>query len=221
MTKASNTDEQTSLSEAAEIYAQAAIGGRLVLGKRPVVLVVDLQRGFTEEAGPLGADLTEPVLATRRLLDVARRQAVPVIFTVIAYASADDVGLWVRKVPSLAQLQVGSRWVELDPRLGRTSAEPVIEKHGASALHDTELVSLLRRVQSDSVVLCGAATSGCVRASAVDLMQHGYPALVPAECCGDRARGPHVANLFDISAKYADVVELDEAICYLGKAAGS
>jgi N-formylmaleamate deformylase len=185
------------------------------------VLVVDLQRGFTEESGPLGADLSGPVLATRRLLDVARTQAVTVIFTVIAYASVDEIGLWIQKLPGLAELQVGSPWVELDPRLGRRADERVIEKHGASALHDTDVESILRTLQADSVVLCGAATSGCVRASAVDLMQEGYTVLVPAECCGDRAQAPHVANLFDMSAKYADVVGLDEAMRYLREAAGS
>lgn len=211
----STTDERAALAAAAEIYARAAIGGRLVLGKRPVVLVVDLQRGFTEEAGPLGADLSEPVLATRRLLDAARAQGVEIIFTVIAYASVDEAGVWIHKLPALGQLQVGSPWVELDPRLGRAPSERVIQKHGASALHDTDVRSNLRTLDADSVVLCGAATSGCVRASAVDLMQEGYPVLVPAECCGDRAQGPHEANLFDMSAKYADVVGLDEAISYL------
>lgn len=210
------TQQQTgAFADAAEIYARAQIGGALVLGSHPVVLVVDLQRGFTDEDGPLGADLAACVTATRRLLEVARSHDVPVTFTVIAYASADAPGVWTQKLPALAELRAGSRWSELDPRLDRRPSEPIIEKSGASALHRTCVASLLRRLGADTVVLCGTSTSGCVRATAVDLMQEGYPVLVPAECCGDRAQAPHDANLFDMSAKYADVVTVTEAIEYL------
>jgi len=88
----------------------------------------------------------------------------------------------------------------------------VIVKKGASAFFGTNLSAILASLGVDSVVLCGATTSGCVRATAVDLLQHGYPALVPRECVGDRAAPPHEANLFDIQAKYADVVSLEEAL---------
>ena len=110
---------------------------------------------------------------------------------------------------------MGGQWVEIDPRLERRDDETVVLKKGASAFFGTNLASILVSQQVDSVVLCGATTSGCVRATAVDLLQFGWPTLVPRECVGDRARAPHEANLFDIQAKYADVVTLEDALRYL------
>ncbi len=140
----------------------------------------------------------------------------PVIFTTIAFeASLADGGLWLQKMPGLADLQIGGPWVEIDPRLGRRDDETVVVKKGASAFFGTNLSAILVSQGIDTVVLCGATTSGCVRATAVDLLQNGFPTLVPRECVGDRAQAPHDANLFDIQAKYADVVVLEDAIGYL------
>src|SRR3954454_14130671 len=85
-------------------------------------------------------------------------------------------------------------------------------KKGASAFFGTNLAAILVSQRVDTVVLCGATTSGCIRATAVDLIQNGFPAIVPRECVGDRARAPHEANLFDIHAKYGDVVAVDDVI---------
>ena len=164
----------------------------------------------------LGSDLTPQVEATRRLLDVARDKGLPVVFTTIGFdASLKDGGLWLQKVPTLGDLQLGGHWVEIDERLGRREDETVIVKKGASGFFGTNLASVLVSQGVDSVILCGATTSGCVRATAIDLLQYGWPTLVPRECVGDRAQAPHEANLFDIQAKYADVVSVDEAIAYL------
>jgi len=201
---------------AKQVYAQAGLGASVTLGSRPAVLVVDFSCGFTDPECPLGSDLTAEVEATRRLLDVARAKGLPVIFTTIGFdASLKDGGLWLQKVPSLAALQMGGAWVEIDPRLEPRSDETVIVKKGASGFFGTNLASVLVSQRADSVVLCGATTSGCIRATAVDLLQYGWPTLVPRECVGDRARAPHDANLFDIQAKYADVVSVDEAIAYI------
>jgi maleamate amidohydrolase len=141
-----------------------------------------------------------------------------VIFTTIGFESSlKDGGLWLQKVPSLGDLQLGGRWVEIDPRLDRQPEETVIVKKGASAFFGTNLASVLIAQDIDSVILCGATTSGCVRATAIDLLQYGFPTLVPRECVGDRAQAPHDANLFDIQAKYADVVPLEEALAYVEK----
>jgi nicotinamidase-related amidase len=202
--------------ETAEIYARAAIGGSLMLGSAPAVLVVDFSRGFTDPNSTLGADLTAAVEATRSLLHEARNAAVPVIFTTIAFEpNLGDGGIWLQKMPALAELKLGSRWVQLDPRLERREEETLIVKKGASALFGTNLAALLAAGRIDTVILCGATTSGCVRATAVDLLQSGYPTIVPRECVGDRAPAPHEANLLDIDAKYADVVPLAAAIAYL------
>jgi nicotinamidase-related amidase len=202
--------------EAREVYARARLGESVTMGSRPAVLVVDFSCGFTDPSSTLGSDLTAEVEATRRVLDAARAKGLPVVFTTIGYdASLRDGGLWLQKVPSLGELQVGGRWVEIDPRLDPREDETVVLKKGASAFFGTNLAAILVTQGVDSVVLCGATTSGCIRATAIDLLQNGWPTLVPRECVGDRAQAPHEANLFDIQAKYADVVSVEDALEYL------
>jgi maleamate amidohydrolase len=207
--------------EARRVYEEARIGENVTLGQNPAVLVVDFSCGFTDAACTLGADMTAEVEATKRLLDAARSKGLPVIFTTIGYEqSLKDGGLWMQKVPALAELQLGGHWVEIDPRLDPQEDEPVIVKKGASGFFGTNLTAILVSQHVDSVIMCGATTSGCVRATAIDLLQYGFPTIVPRECVGDRAQAPHEANLFDINAKYADVVSLDEAIDYLESVPG-
>jgi nicotinamidase-related amidase len=202
--------------EARQIYAKARLGESVTMGSRPAVLVVDFSCGFTDPECTLGSDLTPQVEATRQLLDAAREKGLPVIFTTIGFEpSLKDGGLWLKKVPALGDLQLGGHWVEIDPRLEPRPDETVIVKKGASAFFGTNLAAILISQGIDSVVLCGATTSGCIRATAIDLIQYGYPTLVPRECVGDRAQAPHDANMFDIQAKYADVVSLDEALVYV------
>lgn len=202
--------------EAERIYEQARIGGTLALGARPAILVVDLSQGFTDPACAVGSDLSPQVAATRRLLDAARGEGLPVIFTATGYEPhLKDGGVWLQKMPGLGELVLGTRWAEIDPRLGRRDDEPVVLKKGASAFFGTNVATILVTQRADTVVLCGATTSGCIRATAVDLCQLGFPTIVPRECVGDRARAPHEANLFDIDAKYADVVSLDQALDYV------
>jgi nicotinamidase-related amidase len=198
-------------------YERAGFGGRGPRGSRPAVVVVDLSRGFTEARFATGADLTDVVAATDALLAAAHETGAPVVFTTIAYEPADVEGgcAWLRKAPGLAILRAGSELVEIDPRLRRRPEDALIVKKGASAFFGTPLAPTLVALGADSVIVCGATTSGCVRASCVDAIQHGFPVLVPRECVGDRARGPHDANLFNIDAKYGDVVALEEAIDHL------
>jgi len=200
-------------------YDRAGFGAPVRRGQRPAILVVDLSRGFTEPQWPTGADLTDVVAATARLVEAARRIAAPVIYTTIAYDPAEADGhayAWLDKAPGLRVLRSGSELVDLDPRLPREDRDPVIVKKGASAFFGTHLAATLTSLGADTVVVCGATTSGCVRASVVDAVQSGFPVLVPRECVGDRAQGPHDANLFDIDAKYGDVIDLDDAVQYLG-----
>jgi maleamate amidohydrolase len=202
--------------EARRVYAAARLGEAVTMGESPAVLVVDFSCGFTDPECPLGSELSAEVEATRQLLDAARAKGLPVIFTTIGFEpSLKDGGLWLQKVPALGDLQVGGRWVEIDPRLERREDETIVLKKGASAFFGTNLAAILVSEGIDSVVLCGATTSGCIRATAVDLLQYGFPTLVPRECVGDRAQAPHEANLFDIQAKYADVVSLEDALAYV------
>jgi maleamate amidohydrolase len=202
--------------ETREIYDRARLGQSVTLGENPAVLVVDFSRGFTDPECTMGSDLTQEVEATNHLLTVAREREIPIIFTTIGFEpNLKDGSLWLEKAPGLGDLILGDKWVEIDPRLERREEETVILKKGASAFFGTNLPSILISQGVDTIVLCGATTSGCIRATAIDLLQYGYPTLVPRECVGDRAQGPHDANLVDIQAKYADVVPIDDALSYL------
>jgi len=205
------------MSDADEIYERAGFGGRIVPGVRPAVVVVDLSRGFTEARWPTGGDLTDVVAATARLIDAARAVRAPVVFTTIAYDEADVAGgvVWLRKAAGLAVLREGSELVEIDARLPREATDPLIVKKGASGFAGTALAATLAGFGVDTVLVCGATTSGCVRASVVDAVQSGFQVLVPRECVGDRAHAPHDANLFDIDQKYGDVIALEQALDYL------
>lgn len=198
-------------------YDRAGFGGHVPRGPRPALVVVDLTRGFTEPAFATGADLTAEIEATNRLVDAARAGGAPVVWTVISYSAAEVAGgvAWLRKLPSLGALRDGSDEVVLDPRLHVRDEDPVIVKKGASGFHGTSLAALLAGLHTTTAVICGATTSGCIRATAVDAVQSGFDTLVVADACGDRAKGPHDAALFDLAAKYGDVVELEDAATYL------
>jgi nicotinamidase-related amidase len=201
-----------------ETYARAGFGAAVRRGERPAVLVVDLSNGFTDRVFPTGADLSAVVTATRALIEACRPAGVPVVFTTIAFTSAEadgDAVPWLRKAPGMRALREGSRAVALDSRLPIGSSDHLITKKGASAFFGTTLAALLAGLRVDTLLICGATTSGCVRATAVDAMQSGFPVLVPRQCVGDRAAGPHEANLFDIQAKYGDVIDLNDALGYL------
>lgn len=197
-------------------YRSRGLAGRVGFGSRPAVLVVDLMRGFTDPASPLGSDLEAEVEATVRLLGAARERGLPVLFTVTSYdRRLTEAGLFPRKVPALETLRRGSAWVDLDPRLGARPTEVVVEKKYASAFFGTSLASTLNSLRVDTLLVAGATTSGCIRATVVDALQHGFRAIVPPECVGDRAPEAHRANLLDIDGKYGDVVPLAECLGYL------
>ncbi|MCW2983115.1 MAG: isochorismatase hydrolase [Conexibacter sp.] len=201
-----------------QTYERAGFGAPVRRGARPAIVVVDLSRGFTEPQWPTGADLTDVVTATARVVAAARDIGAPVVFTTIAYDAAEAEGgasAWLDKAPGLRILRSGSELVDLDPRLPVAERDALIVKKGASAFFGTHLAATLTSLGADTVIVCGATTSGCVRASVVDAVQSGFPTLVPRECVGDRAPGPHDAALFDIDAKYGDVVALDDVLAYL------
>jgi N-formylmaleamate deformylase len=205
----------STLNELDEKYAAAGFGAPAERGRRPALVVVDFTRAFTEPAYPTGADMSAEVRRTAALAEIARDSGLPVLFTAIEYTSPAEGRVWHQKAPGMATLRRGSAGVELDPRLGRGPQDILITKHGPSAFFGTGLAALLVGLGADTVVLCGATTSGCVRASVVDAVQYGFPVLVPRECVADRARGPHDASLFDLQAKYADVIAADDAAGYL------
>ncbi|TQM44233.1 isochorismatase family protein [Pseudonocardia cypriaca] len=200
------------------VYERAGFGASVRRGERPAIVVVDLTNGFTDPSEPTGADLSSVVAATAELIEAGRSGGVPVVFTTIAYTPAEadgDAITWLTKAPGMRALREGTRAVAIDDRLPVEPGDHLITKKGASAFFGTGLAALLVGLRVDTVLVCGATTSGCVRASAVDAVQSGFTVLVPRQCVGDRAQGPHEANLFDIQAKYGDVIELDDAMGYL------
>jgi nicotinamidase-related amidase len=206
--------------DALKIYSRSGIGARVGFGRRPAVLVVDLQNGFTDPASPVGDDLGGVLAATAELLEVARRQALPIAFTAVGFhASRSDGATWLLKMPGLAGLVEGTPWCEIDERVQPLPAEPVWTKRASSAFFGTPLQTFLIAAGVDTLVVTGCVTSGCVRATVVDAVSWGYRVIVPEECVGDRAEGPHAWNLFDIDAKYADVEPLERVLERLEAAA--
>jgi maleamate amidohydrolase len=191
--------------------------GRAGFGDKPALLVVDVNVGFTDDQSPLACALDDVVLAIDRLLGEFRKAEFPVVYTTVSYSAGDKVAAaaFLDKIPALLTLQAGSRWVEIDPRIAPLPHEPVLNKLFASAFFGTPLASLLASAGCDSVVVTGASTSGCVRATAVDALQHGYRPVVPREAVGDRNPAAHEANLYDIDTKYGDVVGVDDVVAHL------
>ena len=190
-----------------DTYANAGFGQSAPRGLAPAVVVVDFSYGFTDTCYPTAADMSDEIAATRKLLDVARAAGRAVIFTTISYTPGEITMLpWLHKASGMKALMARTRLVEIDDRLAPS---------GASGFHGTNLAALLAGAGIDTVLIAGATTSGCVRATVVDAVQSGFNVLVPRDCVADRAQAPHEANLFDIQQKYGDVIGLDDALAYL------
>ena len=189
---------------------------QLGLARSPALLVVDMINGFTDPACPLGTHCPEVVAANIELLTAFRQRELPIFFTTVVYHSQQQASVFRAKVPALNLLEPGSGWVDVDARMARQASEPLIEKQAASAFFGTDLDKQLRALQVDSLVVTGLTTSGCVRASAVDGLQNNYQTVIAREAVGDRNPEAHHANLFDLNAKYADVLSLNEIIALLG-----
>jgi nicotinamidase-related amidase len=199
--------------DAASVYERSGIGHRVGFGRRPALVVVDLQNGFTDPDCPVGGDLDDVIASTGRLLVEARRARLPIAFTAVGFHPYErETSTWLRKMPGLAVLEDGSHWCGIDARVAPRGDEPVYVKRASSAFFGTPLLSLLTANRVDTVIVAGCVTSGCVRATTIDAVSWGLRPIVPEECVGDRAAGPHATNLFDIDAKYADVAPLAEVI---------
>ncbi len=197
--------------------------GRAGFGARPALIVVDVNVGFTDPESPLVCDLDDVVEAIGCLLGEARRAEIPIVYTTVSYTEGDKrtAASFIDKMPALLTLEADSHWVEIDPRIAPRPDEPVLNKLFASAFFGTPLSSFLAAAGCDSLIVTGASTSGCVRATVVDALQHGYRPMVPREAVGDRNLAAHEANLYDIDAKYGDVVSVDEVLEHLVELAGA
>jgi maleamate amidohydrolase len=187
------------------------------LGKHPALLVVDIINSFTDPDCPLGSEAGDVVEANRQLLHAFREKQLPVVFTTVVYHDESQARVFRDRIPALDILEPGTHWVEVDPRLKPRRDELVIEKQWASGFFKTRLDEYLKEQGVDSLVVTGLTTSGCVRATAVDGLQHDYKVVIAADAVGDRNEDAHRANLFDLNAKYADVLDLYRVLEMIGK----
>ncbi len=204
------------LEETAAQYAENDLGESVGLGEQPALVVIDLINAFTDPESRLGSAVGGVLDQTERLLAAFRDHDLPRYFTTIAFEeSYGDAGMFVEKVPALRDLELNTERVAVDEQVAPVGDERVVLKKYASAFFGTDLQAELTTHRVDTLVIAGVTTSGCVRATAVDSLQHGYRTIVPADAVGDRAEGPHRANLFDIDAKYGDVVETDDIVRFV------
>ena len=202
-------------------YERKGFASRAGFGAKPALLVIDFINGFTDPATDLGGDFSRELEVTARLQAAFRAKGLPIAYTTVAYhPDLSDGGTFVRKVPALGLLVRGTEWTEVDERIRPEAGEIVAEKQFASAFFGTDVDERLKGFGVDTLVLTGCTTSGCVRASAIDSMQYGYHTIVVRDAVGDRAQGPHEANLFDMDAKYADVIGSEEVLAWLERADG-
>ena len=200
----------------AEDYRQAGFGQGLGVGDEVGVLVVDVCRAYADPESPLFADCQPAFDACLQLVSSARAQNAPVVWTRVRYQPGGaDGGLFYRKVGALACFDEGNPLGDWLDDLVPTNDEIVVTKQYASSFFGTSLASSLNAAGIDTLLICGVSTSGCVRATALDALQHGFRPLVVADACGDRDQRVHDANLFDLGAKYADVIDLAAATTIL------
>ena len=200
-------------------YRTAGFGNALGWGVSPALLVVDMCRAYVDPGSPLYAEPAAAAYAVAaRLAGAARSAGRPVVFTRVEYmADGSDGGLFFRKVGALASFVAGNPLAEFTDIVAPAAGDIVVTKQYASSFFGTSLASTLRALGVDTVVVCGVSTSGCVRASALDALQNGFAPMVVAEGCADRDDRPHRSNLFDLAAKYADVVDEAEAFAHLSR----
>jgi maleamate amidohydrolase len=173
---------------------------------------------YLDPGSPLYAGVESALASCERLIAAARAGGIPVIFTNVVYAPGGaDGGVFYRKVPSLQAFVRGSPLGAFPPTLQPLADELVVTKQYASAFFGTSLASTLTALGADCLLIGGFSTSGCVRATALDACQHGFLPFVISDACGDRHPDPHAANLFDLQAKYAEVIDEAAALEFCRK----
>ena len=199
------------LAGSLDIYAKQGFGVRLGFDTRPALLIVDFINAFNDPEQLGGGNIQEAIDSTARLLDLARHLDLPSAFTSHVYAEdGSDDNVFLRKLPDTRILRSDTHETDIVDELAPRPGERIVRKHYPSGFFGTDLASWLTVRGADTAVVTGCTTSGCVRATVVDAMCHGFRPIVPRECSGDRAIGPHEANLFDMDQKYADVMSLEE-----------
>jgi maleamate amidohydrolase len=203
------------LRERDTIYARSGFGGQYGFGQRPVVVIIDFQYSHTDPASPIGSlNLVPAMEATSRLLTVARAKGIAIVYVNTMYrADGRDCGLVGLKNPVAFEYQLeGTRWVEPDARIKPQPEDIRIVKKTADSFFMTPLDYILRNMGVDTVIVTGCSTSGCVRATVATGADLGYRIVLPEQCVAERSAEAHAYNLFDLRARYADVVPVDHVI---------
>ena len=190
-----------------DIYAKQTFGQQIALGKKPALIVVDFVNGFLDPEIFGGGNIVEAAQNTVPVVNLFRQHKAPVAFTRVVYAEdGSDHGIWIEKAPRLAELTEMAESSQISPILPTRPGDIIVRKTQASAFFGTDLGSILRARGIDTLVIAGATTSGCVRATVIDAMSLNFRPVVLTDCVGDRAMGPHDANLFDMGQKYANLM---------------
>ncbi|MEM9288382.1 MAG: isochorismatase family protein [Pseudomonadota bacterium] len=193
-----------------------AYDNALGFGKRPAMILVDFVQAYFEPDNMLYADVDDALASAIRVRDIARGANVPIFYTNVVYqAGGIDGGVFFKKAKPLVNFIKGSpmgAWPEgLDP----LPDEPIISKQYPSAFFGTSLSTTLTAMGIDSLIITGLTTSGCIRATCIDCCSYGFIPIIVEDACGDRHEDPHRANLFDMNAKYGDVVSEATVTAYL------
>ncbi len=193
-----------------DIYRKQGFATPMGMGKTPAVLVIDFVHGFTDPAHFGGGNIAAAIARTTALLALARARHWPVAHTRVVFADdGADANAFALKVPALLTLTEHSKLSQIVPECTPMHGEAVFRKRHASAFFGTDLARWLAFRRIDTLLIAGCTTSGCVRASVIDASAYNLRPIVITDCVGDRALGPHEANLFDMGQKYADLMTLD------------
>ena len=196
-------------------YATAGFGGTLIPGTSPALILIDFARAYFDKGCGLYAGVEAERAVAARLAEAARAAGVPVVFTRVEYTSPEDGGQFYRKVPALAAFDTGNPMGDFTPELPPQDGDIVLTKQYPSAFFGTDLAAQLHALGVDTLLITGLSTSGCVRATVLDALCHGFVPLVVEDACGDRDRRVHDANIFDLKSKYAEIVSSGAATAYL------
>lgn len=197
---------------------KGAFDGSLGFGRAPALILVDFVEAYFAEDSPLYADVDDALASALRVREAARTAGIPVFYTNVVYQPGGaDGGVFFRKVPALEAFVAGNPLGAWPAGLEPAVDEIVVSKQYPSAFFGTALAAELTALGVDTLIITGLTTSGCIRATCVDAMSSGFIPIVVADACGDRHEAPHKANLFDMNAKYGDVIDESAAISYLNQ----
>jgi maleamate amidohydrolase len=190
--------------------------GSLGYGERSALILVDFVQAYFDKDCEMYAGVEDELASALRIRDLARDAGIKVLYSNVVYQQdGSDGGVFFTKAPVLKNFIAGNPMGNWPKGLQPADNEMVISKQYPSAFFGTTLASVLNEEGVDTLLITGLTTSGCVRATCVDAMCNGFIPIVVADACGDRHAAPHEANLFDMNAKYADVVSEIQVCDYL------